>query len=340
VIVAVIAVLAAVAVARHTTQSGTLVAVAMQTPTQGYGLFIGEGSNGCTIRVGHTTDGGAHFGTLTVVGPEGCTVPGLAFAGGDGFVYGRRLFVTHDGGRHWSARPGNPIAVAARGSTVWSVQRACVTSGGCRLELVTSDDGGRTWSAPGAALRSAGDVSLVLTGSRAGYLLTGDHLYRSADGGRTFAGTRLGCAGETTALTAAPRGVLVAACAGEPGAGRQAKAVAISRDGGRTWSTHRPCGRSLTCRSPIVQGYLGSVAATSAGTFFLIGARSALLATRDGGASWRALAIGDVSGVPAEVQFVDARHGIVLGRTRDTGAIQIWHSADGGRTWTGVTPSA
>ncbi|MGH2851250.1 MAG: WD40/YVTN/BNR-like repeat-containing protein, partial [Solirubrobacteraceae bacterium] len=133
---------------------------------------------------------------------------------------------------------------------------------------------------------------------------------------------------------------LVAACAGEPGAGRQAKAVSVSLDGARTWSTHYPCGQALICRSPIADGYLGSVVAISPRTFFLIGPRSPLLVTRDGGASWTAASVGDGEGVPAETEFFDARHGIVLGRGATTGAIQIWHTADGARSWNAVTPRA
>jgi photosystem II stability/assembly factor-like uncharacterized protein len=338
-IVAVIAVLAAITIARRGPQSGTLVAVAMRTPAAGYGLFVEQGSHGCTVRVGPTSDGGAHFGALTIVGLDACTIPGAAFdASGDGFVYGSALFVSHDGGRHWRPQPGDSVALATRGRTVWSVQRACVSSDGCALQVISSDDGGRRWSAPSTAVAAAGPASVVLAGARSGYLLTGDHLYQSTDGGRTLRRRGLGCTGATAALAVAPGGALVAACGGQPGAGREAKAVSVSLDGARTWSTHYPCGQALICRSAISDGYLGSVAATSARTFFLIGPRSPLLVTRDGGASWTAAAVGDGEGVPAETQFFDARHGVVLGRAATTGAIQIWHTANGGRSWTAVTP--
>ena len=94
--------------------------------------------------------------------------------------------------------------------------------------------------------------------------------------------------------------------------------------------------------SPLSQGYLGEAVATSAQTVYVIGDRSGLLITRDGGGHWRNLAatVGDVNGTPAQVAFFGRSDGIVLGRENSAQApIAIWHTTDGGRSWSAVTPS-
>ena len=147
-------------------------------------------------------------------------------------------------------------------------------------------------------------------------------------------------------LAAAPDGTLIAVCAGEPSAGFQAKSLAISRDGGRRWSQRGPCNAdpaaAACARSPLSQGYLGEAVATSAQTVYVIGDRSGLLITRDGGVHWRNLGatVGDVNGTPAQVAFFGPRDGIVLGRENTAQApIVIWHTTDGGAGWSAVTPS-
>lgn len=99
-------------------------------------------------------------------------------------------------------------------------------------------------------------------------------------------------------------------------------------------------GMAQCARNPLIDGYLGEVDATSAATFYVIGIRSPLLVTHDGGASWTALqSVGDVNGSPAQVIFFGARDGVVLGRLNDaTASVAIWHTSDGGASWSALTP--
>ncbi|MGO8872911.1 MAG: WD40/YVTN/BNR-like repeat-containing protein [Acidimicrobiales bacterium] len=92
--------------------------------------------------------------------------------------------------------------------------------------------------------------------------------------------------------------------------------------------------------SPLNFGYLGEIDATSAGTAYVVGTRSPLLVTRDGGASWQAQqAVGDVTGGSAQVVFFDSTHGVVLGRQNTaTAPVAIWHTSDGGVHWTTLAP--
>jgi photosystem II stability/assembly factor-like uncharacterized protein len=348
-----------------------LEAVAFSSPTAGHGLFEQQGATTCSDSVGTTSDGGARFTALARVTSWRCQ--GSAPAGwltfddaGDGFLYGPKLFESHDRGATWapSAQPGAILAVAAVGQSVWMLEQVCsagARSTDCSLRLSESSDGGRSFTpvARQPPLTLAGRV-VVLAGSAYGqsWLVrvsahaasvlappsAGDSapLLYTSDGGASWTGRTSPCpAGLSTVLSVAPGGALFAVCAGEPTAGAQAKSSAVSTDGGRTWSVHAPCANLNTCEATLSQGYLGEVAATSASTAFVVGDRSPLLLTRDSGASWRALPdVGDVNGEPAQVAFFDPADGLVLGRANtNVAAITIWHTADGGRNWTALVPS-
>ncbi len=239
----------------------------------------------------------------------------------------------------------------------------------CPLRVLESADGGRRWRpapaqpAGAAALPgevgpaiASGQTSLVRTGGLSAYVLSSAvaggaraTLSFTSDSGATWSRRSLPCGSRalSTVLAAAPDGTLAAVCAGEPGAGFQAKWLAISSDGGRHWSRRGPCGADAAApactRSPLSQGYLGEALATSAQTVYVIGDRSGLVITRDGGRHWRNLGatVGNVNGEPAAVTFFGPRNGIVLGReTTAQAPVAIWHTTDAGRHWSAVKPSA
>src|SRR6185312_17506762 len=125
--------------------------------------------------------------------------------------------------------------------------------------------------------------------------------------------------------------------------GFQAKSVGRSGDGGRSWAVYTPCLPVRPYCRPLDFGYLGQIAAVSAGTVFLVGDRSSLLVTTDGGAHWRAVRplIGDTSGGTSQVMFVSRRAGFVLGDDeRNNDVPTIWRTFDGGAHWARVTPGA
>ena len=327
-----------------------------------------------------TTDGGAHFGRLIVLVDWRCAgnapVAQIATDGrGDAFAYGPALVVTHDGGSTWAPAhaPGAVLAIEAAGASVWMVTRDCngvaTAARSCPMRLLESADGGRRWgpsaSQPAGAAAVRGPVGpmsaygqtwLLRTGRSSGYVLSSPvadgseaTLSFTSDGGATWVHRSLPCATRalSTVLAAAPDRTLVAVCAGQPSAGFQAKSLAISSDGGRRWSQRGPCRADpavAACqRSPLSQGYLGEAVATSAQTVYVIGDRSGLLITRDGGHHWQNLGatVGNVNGTPAQVAFFGPRDGIVLGRENTSKApIAIWHTTDAGRHWAAVEPSA
>lgn len=377
-----IALLLAIALERSSGQGATppLQAIAFSDPTHGVGLFVAPGSARCVASSGSTDDGGAHFGRLVVLADWRCAgnpvLSQVATDGrGDAFAYGPGLMVSHDNGASWAPgqASGAVLALATASGSVWIVTRDCVAvapgARSCPVRLLESADGGRHWRpAPGqppgaAALRgqvgpasASGQTSLVRTGRSSAYLLSSAvaggaraTLSFTADGAATWSRRSLPCgAGAlSTVLAAAPDGTLVAVCAGDPSAGFQAKWLAVSSDGGRHWAQRGPCGADTAAaactRSPLSQGYLGEALATSGRTVYVIGDRSGLVITRDGGGHWRGLGpnVGDVNGEPASVSFFGRRDGVVLGRENTAASpVAIWHTTDAGSRWTPVRPSA
>ena len=170
-----IALLFAIALARANRHSAlpALQAIAFSDRDHGVGLFVAGTSARCVASSGSTADGGAHFGTLTVLADWRCagnaTVSQIATDGrGDEFAYGPGLIVSHDDAATWApARAfGGVLAVQAAGTSVWMVARDCAGVGAgdrsCPVRVLESADGGRHWepthSQPAGAAVTRGAV--------------------------------------------------------------------------------------------------------------------------------------------------------------------------------------
>jgi photosystem II stability/assembly factor-like uncharacterized protein len=363
-----------------TSPNGMLTSIAFFNPQMGYGMFTRQSAEDCQDLVGPTTDGGSTFGALILVTSWSCgneaSVRSLAFDDyGDGFLYGPDLFVTHNAGRTWveSAQPGAVLSVETLGLSVWMVEAGCPTSSvpqTCALQLLESEDGGRSWSlSPSAPPNSVvstdvgtgGQTWMVRTSQSSAYLLQNAvrnpqaqanvaPLWLTTDGGTSWAERSIPCAvgaASSIALSAAPDGTLLAVCAGEPGAGNQAKSALRSIDGGVSWTVQSSCIIASSTWTPgsscatLTFGYLGGIDAVSPDTVFLYGGRSSLLISHDGGALWQAVQplIGDTSGGTQQAIFFNASDGVVLGEGGDTnGVVTLWRTDDGGTQWTAVVP--
>jgi photosystem II stability/assembly factor-like uncharacterized protein len=128
---------------------------------------------------------------------------------------------------------------------------------------------------------------------------------------------------------------MMTVCASEPSVGEQPKTVLESTNGGRTWG--------LKTGSDIENGYVGSIDLLSARQAFLVGGRSSLLETNDGGSRWTAVEplIGSTAGGTSEVSFLNGSHGLVLGNNdNDDERMTLWSTDDGGAHWNVVLPKA
>lgn len=362
------------------TTTQNLTSIAFFDPTTGYGVFQEQGSGGCGDAVGQTSDGGSTFTDLVPVTTWSCgsgaPVHALAFDDhGDGFLYGPGLFVTHDGGHSWT--PGTQadavLAVEALGSSIWMLETGCPAShpgsfGPCHMVLVESTDGGRTWagttSLPADALfngslpeGSLGQTWLVRVSQSSAYVLSTPvasgpgpdvaPLWFTDDGGSSWSSRHIPCAigALSIVLSAAPDGTLFAVCATEPGAGYQPKSALRSTDGGLSWTTESLCLpgplSQANCVGPFSNGYLGEIDATSSEQVFLVGDRSSLLVTNDGGVEWQVVdpPIGGSDAGTDQVIFFNTSDGVVLGQNGNNDeAWTIWQTSDDGAHWTTVVP--
>lgn len=344
--------------------------------TNGYALFRrGSGRRApltsCgRLYVGKTRDGGARYGSLEAL--PGCDADAITFnEQGDGFVYGPSMYVTHDGGTRWAAQklPGVVLSVKVITTSVWVLSGTCskvesTAEGRCRLSLFESADAGRVWHRrplpPTARVYRSGaggaPRSLVMTSPTTGYVVpTATDLatepaarrsgqvpvWSSSDGGRTWVKRDIPCGDLSNVKTptgpprprgasvsAASTGMLFAICwYGYPlpqARTGQDGTVLTSRDGGVTWSTRG------TDRFGGEGG--GKLEAVSTTTAFELSFHGGLLKTADGGAAWQPTgAVGYVTS-PFALDFLSPSLGVVLGNTT------LWHTDDGGASWTEVKP--
>lgn len=124
--------------------------------------------------------------------------------------------------------------------------------------------------------------------------------------------------------------------------GNQDKSVLVSEDGGLTWSHPGGCadtgGADVCAVTSLFGGYLGQIEAVSSSTAFLYGGRSSIRVTTDGGASWSPSEL--YSTLVSRVIFFSTSLGIAFGDTpSDNNGPTVWHTDDGGTTWTPVIPT-
>jgi photosystem II stability/assembly factor-like uncharacterized protein len=254
----------------------------------------------------------------------------------DGWAYGSTpdgstLYATHDGGTSWHAVTlpvsGDLSALEAAAGTVHAV----VISTGGQVRILSASVHSDGWTAsPTTLAAGAGPVphaQLVLSGT-SGWVVEVDRT--------TGGGARLSNGAWTpwqppctnvqgpAVLAASSPLQLVATCQVGLWSAPQGEHLFTSHDGGATFV------ESTGPADPTD----GSVAIATPAPGVVVAGSASLVATFDGGASWRTVYAG--GGAAVEVGFTSPTHGIaVLGDPSHHSTLV--RSSDGGHTWEAVT---
>lgn len=275
------------------------------------------------------------------------------------------LYLSKDGGLTWSRLvEGVPPETFGADPTPTQTSFRDAKRGFFRDRAGTvreTSDGGLSWLAPRNALvQGASDVFLL--GDKLGWMRKGGTLYRSADGGDNWQAlplaqhelyedfgfdseTRgwrrrpfpyggnapLDLRGQRYSLTedggqtwrdlTVPGGTWAASFAAIPGAYLavgEGGSIAISTDKGASW-THKDGG--------VTTATLNGVAASDAGTLWVIGSEGVLLKSVDAGQSWARVALANGTGLAA-IKFASSKVGWIVGNYG-----LVLATTDGGATW-------
>jgi hypothetical protein len=309
-----------------------------------------------------TTDGGTAFHSLPA--PGGPFGPGLnsppaagsiRFAdSADGWVSGPALYATHDGGRHWTAvsLPGQVTELEPGLGVVFAVVTPpappCARTGTCTSSTPAprvwrTQPSSDHWSAdPAAGAVSTGlavhgrSVWVINAMSTRDGPAIGTALLHSADGGSRFTLEPAAIPGIACSYSPASDTVVWSYCSGghfmytylSGDAGAHFTAVGPIQ-APRTTPNGYPNGSTLEAASPTT-----AVAASD-----LPG--DPLIRTIDGGTTWSVVQTPpDSSGTWSVIGFTTPEDGYALwehgGTTYRTSTAQLWHTTDGGATWSPV----
>jgi hypothetical protein len=319
----------------------------------------------CTSMAGTSTYGGSWYGVSAPVAgaPDGASGVGqLRFLNAhDGWAFGPQLWVTHDGGAHWSpeqtdgmrvtsleASDGRAVAIFASCAGAGSAYAADCSSFALYSSLAESN-GWQPVAVPAGGMQTGagqpGSASLVLDGST-GYLLApsgellsgplGGASWSVASGPVVLQHAR--CLPGAPGSNGQPAGALLAASSGElllvctsatsPVSDTQVKVVVESTSGGAHWSV---IGAAPTA------GIAASVAiqAQDAGPDLVVLATNAgIYQSADGGKSWHLAQRSPEGASPAGFSYVGMTgpaNGVAL--PADASLHEVFITTDGGGSW-------
>lgn len=279
----------------------------IETPDGSGGEFL------AADRVYATTDGGAtwklQFGVSKwYVFP----LTPLFLSRTTGWVFGRSLYGTRDGGAHWRRSAIAPLGFwtedlqAPSKGVLWA--QCFYDPDSTTTEVMRSTDSGRSWKK--VRLYSGGGHLAAFTSKRAVLARFPSHVASlTTDAGRSW---KSAWRSPGDVLGMVSRGPKSAWMWGDWG-------IAHTADGGRTWRR-------------VSRYYPGAVACGGSSSCWAVGS-DAVWRTLDGGASWASFAppwAGPSDSVSiGSVQFINDRVGWVV----ESGS-RLWRTLDGGATWT------
>lgn len=279
-------------------------------------------------------------------------VSGVATTAADGSETGKVL-VTADGGQTWTTALAAPAPVrevwVAGSSSAWALAECAAAQDPTCRQLYRSTDGGASWTSMQTDL-----TSIAFADSTHGWGIVDSGpvkmtavLRSTSDGGSTWADAPAPCDASPVgglraiAFDSATSGLAV--CAETLGAGGEFHSVLATTDGGARWTVQASTGipdPNGGSSSPAVGeihygGYIGRIVVAPDGTAWMTGGRMAPLVSRDRGATWLALGLGDPDGNLVQSAWpLTASSGFALMWSPDRQATLLEETTDGGRTWT------
>jgi photosystem II stability/assembly factor-like uncharacterized protein len=267
--------------------------------------------------------------------------PFIDFAtnGKDGWIYGSKTFVTHNGGQSFQEDgPGGLVMdLSIVGNETWALSRPCPPGlAGCSSTVFTTATAGGPWRVDQAAPRLQYPYLQLLRLSRSDAFLaaqaTDGTLYSTTDGGVTWDRHALPApCSELLRLTAFRAHDLWALCSG-PAPGRsQSKELYHSGDGGRTWTLAATSGPATMPGVGTLpdQGIVTLLTSVSPDRLIIALDEGPPIASTDGGRTWAPQGL-PASGGVEQLSFTDAQHGWAVLSPDDA----LYRTSDGGVQWT------
>ncbi len=271
----------------------------------------------CT-SVARTGDRGVSWRALPApvvpLGEPGVTGPavwGIRFATPEhGFVFGNGLWVTTDGGEHWSfaAYPGGSVvSLEIIDRQVLAVTMRSGIAGNASWALLRRPVAGGAWA---RLVTQASAIGTIATQAREAAIIDGTSVLVTGNGGLAITRHALPCTASpfpvpTSVAVQAPRG-LALLCAGQGYTGHTDKTVYVSGDLGATWKL---------AGHPASVGDGGVIAAAAPGhlTIATTSAASWLYYSADDGKTWRTVVTYPDGGQGwNDLGFTTTRDGLVI----------------------------
>ncbi len=294
----------------------------------------------CTSIVG-TRDRGVSWRGLPApvvpLGEPGVTGPavwGIRFATPQyGFVFGNGLWVTADGGKHWSAAAypgGSIVSLEIIDRQVLAVTMRRGIAGNASWALLRRPLTGGTWT---RLVTQASAIGSIATQARVAAIIDGTSLLVTGNGGLTITRHALPCTANpfpvpTSVAVQAPHG-LALLCTGQGYTGHTDKTVYVSGNLGATWKL---------AGHPSSAGDGGMIAASAPGhlTIATTSAGSWLYYSADNGKTWRtAVTYPDGGQGWNDLGFTTTHDGLVIHGHPYYGDMlgQLLLTGNGGQTW-------
>ena len=268
---------------------------------------------------------------ITVTGPA---VWGIRFATPQyGFVFGTGLWVTTDGGEHWSAAAypgGSVMSLEIIDGQVLAVTMRRGMAGHASWALLRRPLAGGTWT---RLVTQASAIGNIATQARVAAIIDGTSVLVTGNGGRTITRHALPCRANpfpvpTSVAVQAPHG-LALLCNGQGYTSHTDKTVYVSGNLGATWKL---------AGHPSSVGDAGVIAAAAPGhlTISTMSAGSWLYYSADNGRTWRTV-VGYPDGGQGwnDLGFTTAHDGAVIHGQPYISDLrgQLLLTGNGGQTW-------